>query len=45
MPVPAEEPTEDDTDAKVHMMDDESGEADAPVVDANVMMDDEPKKD
>ena len=45
MPVPAEEPTEDDTDAKVHMMDDESGEADAPAVDANVMMDDEPKKD
>ena len=45
MPVPAEEPTEDDTDAKVHMMDDETGEADAPAVDANVMMDDEPKKD
>lgn len=45
MPVPAEEPTEDDTDAKVHMMDDENGEADAPAVDANVMMDDEPKKD
>lgn len=45
MPVPAEEPTEDEVDAKVHMMDDETGEADAPAVDANVMMDDEPKKD
>lgn len=45
LPVPAEEPTTDDSDAKVHMMDDETGEADAPTVDANIMMDNDPKKD
>jgi|APGre2960657404_1045060.scaffolds.fasta_scaffold01650_16 hypothetical protein len=47
MPVPAQEPISDEpeTDSAVHMTDDETGEADAPAVDANVMMDDEPKKD
>jgi hypothetical protein len=47
MPVPAQEPIDDEpeADAAVHMTDDENGEANAPVVDANVMMDDEPKKD
>jgi hypothetical protein len=47
MPVPAQEPIGDEpeADAAVHMMDDENGEADAPAVDANVMMDNEPKKD
>jgi hypothetical protein len=47
MPVPAQEPISDepDADSAVHMTDDENGEADAPAVDANVMMDDAPKKD
>ena len=47
MPVPAQEPISDDpeVDAAIHMTDDENGEADAPAVDANVMMDNEPKKD
>jgi len=47
MPVPAQEPISDEpeTVSAVHMTDDENGEADAPAVDANVMMDDEPKKD
>lgn len=47
MPVPAQEPISDEPEANaaVHMMDDENGEANAPAVDANVMMDDTPKKD
>jgi len=47
-PAPAEMPTDDDSqNLPVHMMDDETGEATAkaPVVDANAIIEDEPKKD